>query len=174
MVGGNFTHKACQEFEQDIVLLYYGECAEKEQRRIEDHLAECVSCAQFLDELRKVLPMTAVQDDPPDSFWQDYSREMRRRLAETEQKAPWRETLLSFLRPWPVPALATALVLALALTFVWKMERSPEPRPEEQAILEVLPIVENLELLQHLELLESLDNGEQGTTSTGPLVRKLA
>lgn len=163
MVGGDFTHKACEGYEQDIVLLYYGECPEEERRRVEAHLADCASCSRFLDELRRLLPMTAMQDDPPDSFWQDYSKEMRRRLAETEPRNSWRETLLSFLRPWPVPAMAAALVLALALTFAWKRERPAQLSSEDEAILEVLPIVENLDFIQNLALLDSLEKRERGS-----------
>ena len=67
-------------------------------------------------------------------------------------------------RPWPVPALATALVLILALTLTVgkKVWRAPDLPPEEEGMMEILPMAENLEFFTAMELLDSLDFLEAG------------
>jgi hypothetical protein len=150
---------ACAKFEPDLVLYYYGECGDTERRSLETHLAGCRGCASFLDGLKTVLPATIERDDPPPSFWEGYSREMRAKLLAAEQKSsPWARVIL-FLRPWPVPVLATALVLILGVTLTltkgkWRSEDVPA---EEEALLEVLPLAENLEFLRTMELLDAMD-----------------
>ena len=150
---------ACKEFEEDLVLHYYGECAAAERSRVEKHLEDCSSCQQFLTDLRRVLPLTIKPDEPPQLFWQSYSKEMQRKLAAREQKGHWWRDLAALFRPWPVPALATALVLILALTLTFgkRMWRAPDFPPEEEAVMEILPIAENLEFFKAMDLLDSLD-----------------
>lgn len=157
--GKDSIRAACKEFEQDLILYYYGECAGTERSRVETHLEGCASCRHFLEDLGKLLPLTIKPDEPPQAFWESYSRELRRKLQGTEQKGPWWSGVFSHLRPWPVPALATALILilALSLTFTKRMWRPQDSLPEEEAVLEVLPMAENLELLRAMELLDSMD-----------------
>lgn len=155
---------ACKEFEQDLVLYYYEECAGPERSRAEKHLQSCALCQQFLADLRRLLPLTIKQDEPPQVFWQSYSKEVRRKLATAEQKGRWWSDLAALLRPWPVPALATALVLILALTLsfgkrVWRPQDLP---PEEEGIMEVLPMAENLEFFKAMDMLDSLELLEAG------------
>ena len=155
---------ACQAFEQDLVLYYYGECAGDERVKVEKHLEGCDSCRQFLGDLRRLLPLTIKPDEPPQLFWQSYSKEMQRKLAAAEQKGRWWRDLFPILRPWPVPALATALVLILALTLtfgkrIWRPQDLP---PEEEGIMEILPMAENLDFFKAMELLDSLDLLEAG------------
>ena len=38
---------ACKSFEEDLVLYYYGETDEVEQRRVQQHLSQCVSVSRF-------------------------------------------------------------------------------------------------------------------------------
>lgn len=151
--------EACKEFEQGLVLYYYGECAEAERGWVETHLEGCRSCRNFLEDVRKLLPLTVEPDEPPPAFWEEYSREVRRRLAAGEQKSHWWKNLPSFFHPWPVPALATALVLLLALTLTftkraWRVSDFP---PEEEALLEILPMAENMEFFEAMELLDAMD-----------------
>lgn len=149
---------ACKEFEQDLVLYYYGECAGDGQKKIEKHLEGCPSCGQFLADLRGLLPLTIKTDEPPQLFWESYSKEMKSKLA-TVRKSRWWEGIASLLRPWPVPALATALVLILALTLTFgkRMWRAQDLPPEEEAVLEILPMAENPEFFKAMDLLDSLD-----------------
>jgi hypothetical protein len=149
----------CKDLDQDLVLYYYGECAEKERKRIETHLQGCVLCRRFLEDLRALLPLTEKPDEPPQAFWESYSREMRKKLAAAEQRGAWWRSLPGFLRPWPVPAMATALILLLAvtLTFTRGLWRSQDLPPEEQALLETLPNAENLEFFKAMDFLDSMD-----------------
>ena len=150
---------ACKEFEQDLVLYYYGEGGGNEHRRVEKHLEGCSLCRRFLADLRKVLPLTMKPDEPPQVFWESYSKEMQRKLASVEQKGRWWKELASLFRSWPVPALATALVLILALTLTFgkRMWRAQDLPPEEEAILEILPMAENLEFFKTMDLLDAMD-----------------
>jgi len=159
--------RSCKEFEEDLVLYHYGECGPVERGRIEKHLEDCGGCNRFLADLSRLLPMTVKSDEPPEPFWQSYSRELRTKLAAVEQKNLWQNTLISLFRPWPVPALATALVLILALTLTLnkKVWRAPDLSSEEEAMMEILPLAENLEFFRAMELLDSLDFLEAGAVS---------
>lgn len=151
--------KVCKDLEKDLILYYYGDCSVEEQERVEIHLKGCPSCSRFLTDLRTFLPLTIESDEPPQAFWEGYSREMRKKLAAVEEKGSWWEGLFSFFRPWPVPALATALVLALAVTFTLTrdMRRSQERPPDEEALREILPIAENLDFFKAMDFLDSID-----------------
>lgn len=161
--------RSCKEFETDLVLYHYGEYGLAERSRIEKHLDGCRACQRFLSDLNRLLPITVKPDEPSEVFWEIYSREMRAKLATAEQRNPWWIALVSFLRPWPVPALATALVLILALTLTWgkKVWRAPDLPPEEEGMMEILPMAENLEFFRAMELLDSLDFLEAGIFSGG-------
>ena len=156
--------RACKKFEQDLVLYYYGESGEDERKKVKKHLEGCNSCQQFLTDLGRLLPLTIKPDEPPQLFWESYSKEMQRRLASAQQRGRWWSELASLFRPWPVPALATALVLILALTLtfgkrVWRAQDLP---PEEEGVMEILPMAENFEFFKAMELLDSLDLLEAG------------
>jgi hypothetical protein len=150
----------CPELESDLVLFHYGELEGAERGRVDLHLKDCAACTQSLADLATFLPRTALADEPPPAFWNDYSRELRHKLAELDQRAPWWRKVFSTLRPWAMPALATSAVVALALTFtlgkdLWQgQEKTP---PLDNAILEVLPMAENLDLFRNLEVLDSLE-----------------
>lgn len=145
----------CNNIEPDVVLYAYGKCLGVEIDRIESHLRGCSSCRSFLEELHS---RAVERDELPQSFWDNYSIEMRRKLGTIKQKSSWRRVFFS-LPPWPVPALGTALVLILGLTLtftrgVWRSEDLP---PEEKVLLEVLPVVQNLEFFETMHYLESMD-----------------
>ncbi|MGH7775523.1 MAG: zf-HC2 domain-containing protein [Candidatus Binatia bacterium] len=152
------SRRVCKDLEQGLVLYYYGECVEAERRSIETHLEGCASCRYFLESLRTLLPLTVKPDDPPQAFWESYSREMHRKLEAVEERVAWWRDLFSLARPWPVPALATAsvLVLALTLTFTKGLWHRQDFPPEGEAILEILPMAENLEFFKTMELLDAM------------------
>ena len=103
--------------------------------------------------------MTSKLDEPDEAFWDAYSREIHGKLAEVREKPSWWNKLLTFIHPWPVPALATALILvvALTLTFTNGMWRSQGTPPEEMTLLEILPVAENLEFFEAMEILDAMD-----------------
>ncbi|MGH7845369.1 MAG: zf-HC2 domain-containing protein [Candidatus Binatia bacterium] len=150
---------ACKDYEQDLVLYYYTESAPSERERLERHLQSCGACQGFLDDLRLLLPLTLKSDQPPEAFWQSYSREMRGKLAGARSQRFWHRIFPSFFSPWPVPALATALTLLLAvgLTVTWDHWQRPDTPPAQEALLEVLPLAENLEFFTAMDILDSMD-----------------
>jgi hypothetical protein len=153
------TAMACKPFEEDLVLYYYGELGGDERAAVEAHLPDCQPCRLYLKELESILPLTVKPDEPPQAFWDDYSREMRRKLAETSERKSWWRNLALFLRPWAIPASATAIVTVLALTFTfgkgfWSAKEVPQ---DDAAVVEILPIAENLEFFKTMEVLDAMD-----------------
>src|SRR3989304_3438103 len=47
---------ACRDFEEDLVLYYYGDGSDGERGRVEVHIRTCARRPRFLDELRQLLP----------------------------------------------------------------------------------------------------------------------
>jgi hypothetical protein len=153
------TAIACKPFEEDLVLYYYGELGGNEREAVEGHLTGCQPCRLYLKELESILPLTVKPDEPPQAFWDDYSREMRRKLAEASERKSWWQSLALFLQPWAIPASATAIVAVLALTFTlgkgfWSSKEVPQ---EDEAVVEILPMAENLEFFETMEVLDAMD-----------------
>jgi hypothetical protein len=150
----------CARLETDLVLFHYGELSGAERLKVESHSRDCAACTEFLMELASLLPKTILPDEPPPEFWHEYSRELRRKLADAGERPSWRQRLLSGFRPWAMPALATAAVVVLALTFtlgkgLWE-NRDPRP-PIDAALLEALPVAENLDFYNDLEILDAME-----------------
>ena len=162
--------QGCKEHEADLVLYHYGELEAGESRRLEAHLEACDSCREALKSLGSLLPLTVMEDQPPQSFWDNYSREIRAKLDEADARVSWWDWLLSLIRPWPVPAAATAVVLLLALTLtlnrtLWRTEPAP---PSNEEIFEIFRISDDVEFFKNMDLLESMDVLDvQGTPAKG-------
>ncbi len=149
---------ACKDFEEDLVLYYYGDLPKTEFQRIEAHLKECGSCREFLEELGKMLPLTTEPREFPQTFWDSYYRETLDKLATTKEPRRRWEEFLGLGRPWPLPALAGALVFTLAVTLVltkggWRFQSdlAYESPPKE-----ILSASGNLAFFQSMDLIESL------------------
>jgi putative zinc finger protein len=163
--------RTCQDFEQDLVLFYYGELSEPERSKVDTHVQDCQSCALYLKELGALLPTTVKADEPLPVFWDNYSREMRGKLDEISRVKTWWKRLAAWFQPWPVPAFAmtVVLVLALSLTFGKTLWRDKEEPTDEEVLVEMLPMAENLEffttmeVLDAMDFLESLGNNPQGS-----------
>ena len=150
---------ACNEFEQDLVLYHYGDLSGESRDRLVIHLRACPDCATYLKQLAALLPLTVNTDEPGEDFWQKYSREMRHKLTELQQKKSWWQELQALLWPWTLPALAGTAVVALILTLnipnkTAVVDDGPTPDP---ALMEVLPMAENLEVINNMDVLESID-----------------
>ena len=160
---------ACDQSEEDLVLYYYGELNGDERSAVEGHIQSCEPCRLYLKEMESVLPLTVKQDDPPQPFWDDYSREMRRKLADAQEKRSWWQNVASWFQPWAVPALATAAVAILALTFTLGKGffRPKEAPPDDQAFIEMLPVADNLEFFKNMEVLDVMDFLESGSSTNG-------
>ena len=149
---------ACASREEDLVLYYYGELGEFERAAVETHTRECAGCRRYLDEIKSILPLTIQADDPAQSFWDNYSRELRHKLDEKAATA-WGQFVKEWLRPWAVPALAATAVVVLALTFTLGkgLFRPKDVPPEDQSLMEALPVAENLDFFANMEILDALD-----------------
>ena len=149
---------ACASREPDLVLYHYGELADAERAAIKTHTQDCEGCRRYLAEIGSLLPLTAQVDDPPQAFWDEYSRELHRKLAGTERQSWW-QTTTALLRSWAVPAIAAAAVAAVALTITLSKGffQPKEIPPEDQSLMEVLPVAENLDFFSNMEILDTMD-----------------
>lgn len=151
--------KACRNLEEDLVLYYYGELSASDRRNCEAHLKDCNACRASLAEMSKLLPITTAHDEPPPTFWNDYSREMRQKLDLAAERKSWWQRIAGLFAPLPVPALATGavLLLALALTFGKGLWQPSASAPDDESFMEVLPIAEQLDFFSDMELIDNLD-----------------
>jgi hypothetical protein len=158
MMRAKALETMCKELEEDLVLYYYGEIADREKYRLEQHLDNCVRCGRFLEDLHRLLPQMAVPEELPQSFWDNYYREIVAKLAhQREQKFDWRN-LFAPVRTWMIPAFGTALVAALAFGVVLSMGNlnSLYNQPQERIPREIVTDTDQLEFFRSLDMLESL------------------
>ena len=148
---------ACNEFEQDLVLYHYGELSADDRDRLTTHLRACPACATYLKELSALLPLTVNTDEPGEEFWQNYSREMRHKLADLQEKKSWWQALQAALRPWTLPALAGTAVIALAVSLNTANKTATDVPVADPALMEVLPMAENLDLFSNMDVLENIE-----------------
>jgi hypothetical protein len=141
-----------------LVLYYYGELSEAERAAVETHTRNCADCRGYLDQIGSILPLTVQADHPEQRFWDEYSREMRRKLDEIEQRSWW-QMAKEWLHPWVVPAMAATAVGVIALTFTLGKGffRPKDLPPEEESLMEVLPVAENLDFFANMEILDAMD-----------------
>lgn len=150
--------RMCKESEEDLVLYYYGEIADEEKRRLEQHLGHCLGCGRFIEDLHRLLPRMALSEELPQSFWDDYYRETVAKLRDQrEQKFYWRE-LFAPMRTWMIPAFGTAVIAALALGAVLSKGNlsSLYNQPPERIPTEIVTDTEQLEFFRSLDMLEAL------------------
>ncbi len=154
----NAVHAGCMEFEEDLVLLHYGELGDAASEKLNNHLKSCTACRSSLDDLEALMPMTITRDQPPETFWSDYSRELRHKLDAVAEKRSWREQMLSWFRPIPSRAWAACAVLLIAVTLTvgqkyW--QNSDVPGDDEE--IAIISTSQDLDLLKDLEILDALD-----------------
>jgi predicted anti-sigma-YlaC factor YlaD len=154
----NKLEPACRDFEEDLVLYYYGEGLETERSRVEAHLKLCLRCSCFLDDLRKLLPQMARPQEMPQSFWDDYYREMVDKLAAYQERRGWWRNFLLPIQSWAVPAFGTAAVAIFAFALViGKGDLTFQPNRSQPAIpQEILTDASQLEFFNSMDMLESL------------------
>ena len=158
---------ACKDFEEDLVLYYYGDGSENERIRVQDHLQTCSSCREFLEDLRKLLPQMAKPNELPSEFWDNYYDEMVQKLAAHEEHRAWWKSWFVPMRTWMMPAFGTAVVAALAIGLVisrghWQY---PFSQTQEQIPQEILTDTNQLEFFKSMDMLETLSSleGQDGT-----------
>ena len=168
----NSLSTPCKPLEEDLVLLHYGDLSGVELDTLQNHIKGCTGCTGYLAELGKLLPLTVKADEPPQTFWTDYNRELRHKLDDATANQSWWQSLAAFFQPRWLPALATAAVVVLALTFTlgkgfWPTKSNPQEA--DDALIEALPVAENLEFFKAIDVLDDLDlleyMGSQGNGS---------
>lgn len=149
---------ACEIYEEDLVLLHYGDLAGIERDRLSTHIAGCAGCTGYLKELATLLPLTAKTDEPAQTFWMDYNRELRHKIDAAIEQKSWWQNLAALFRPRYLPVFATAGVVVLALTFtVGKGIWTGKNQIHEDEIAEALPVAENLDFFSAMDLLDDLE-----------------
>lgn len=158
----NLLPKAyCGEFETDLVLYAYGKIADRERAGIEAHLDTCPACRARQDQLLEELA-TAPLDFPPPQFWDDYSRGMRQKLEAVDEQRHRKLRWLSPLSYGGITALAAGLVLVIALGLTLKDTLfSSADETQEDAMMQVLPIVQNLEFFESMHYLEMMNQEQE-------------
>ena len=149
---------ACAIYEADLVLLHYGDLSGTDREKLESHLGSCAGCAGYIRELATLLPLTVKSDEPPQEFWQNYSRELRGKLDDVGAKKSWWRDLLPAFPPSYVPAFATAAIVVLGLTFtLGKAVWTAKSNPQDDEMAEALPVAENLDFFSAMDILDDLE-----------------
>ena len=151
--------KACAELEPDLVLYYYGELDSAGRSRVEAHTQACESCRASLKAMQTMLPLTVGVDEPPQTFWTAYTRDMRHKLAEVDEGKPWWRRLVGLPHSWALPAFAASAAIAIALVLTLdKGWMAPSDVPvSDRALMEALPVAEHLDFFSHMELLDTIE-----------------
>jgi len=165
---------ACKNFEEDLVLYYYGEGPALERQRIEIHIVSCSRCRRFLDDLQRILPQVAQPAPLPQSFWDDYYSETVGKIAARHEPTYWWRDFLAPLRAWFIPAFATAAVAVLAVALLfgkvgWNDQavRSRAALPQEVlADADQLEFFNAMDVLESLPVLEALDGAQPETSAS--------
>lgn len=154
---------ACKNFEEDLVLYYYGEISDSERSRVNQHLAKCSLCQSFVADLRRLLPQMAKFTEMPPSFWDQYYRETIAKLGQQEERKHWWRTLFAPRQVWMVPAFGTVAVVLLVIGLLFGkgnmnllVHRTSEVIPQE-----ILADENQLQFFETMDLIESLDNLEK-------------
>jgi len=157
---------ACKDFEEDLVLHYYGEGGAAERERVERHVSGCACCRRFVDDLQRLLPRMTESRELPQTFWDNYLRETVAKLAEQEEKKFCWRSLLAPMQSWWLPAFGTVAIALLAFGLVLGKGKLTLFADHSVASLpqEVLADGEQLEFFKSLDMLESLDrlDGREG------------
>jgi predicted anti-sigma-YlaC factor YlaD len=152
---------ACKDFEEDLVLFYYGDDSAADHRRVEAHLKECAPCRSFVEDLRKLLPQMAKPNELPPSFWDHYYDEMVEKLAVQQAQDSWWKNMFVPMRTWMLPAFGTAAMAALAIGLVIsKGDWHPFSEPRVKIPQEILADTNQLEFFRSLDMIESLSSLE--------------
>ena len=159
MAGHDQLLSPCTDLEENLVLFHYGELPAPERFSLEQHLSGCVNCTGYLKDLSALLPLTIKSDEPPETFWMDYNRELRHKIASARDKKWWPAKLGAFFQPRLVTAFGAIAVIAVALTLtvgkgLWQSHELPG---DDEALMEVLPVAENLEFFKTMDVLDNLD-----------------
>ena len=153
---------ACKQYEEDLVLHYYGEIAESERIRVEEHLAGCDACRRFSADLRRLLPQMNLTEELPGSFWDDYYRQTMSKLTQYEEKKHRWRSWLTPLSGWMMPAFGTVTAAVLVVGLMYgkdNLKLFVDPGAE-RIPQEIMVDRNQLEFFKSMDILEALSNLE--------------
>jgi hypothetical protein len=154
---------ACKNYEEDLVLYHYAETGASERAAIEQHLASCLRCREFVDDLGRVLPQMAPKPELPQVFWDNYFRETVAKLDEQAARQNWWRRWFVPTNGWLVPAFGTVAIAVFAVALI--LEKGNFKSTTETASVnipaEVLVDSNQLEFFKSMEILESLSTLEE-------------
>jgi hypothetical protein len=154
---------ACKSYEEDLVLYYYAETGANERATIEQHLAQCLRCRKFVDDLGRVLPQMAPKPELPQAFWDNYFRETVAKLDEQSARQNWWRRWLTPMNGWLVPAFGTVAIAVFAIALM--LEKGDFKSMTDTAPVnipaEVLVDSNQLEFFKSMDILESLSTLEE-------------
>lgn len=153
--------RACKNFEEDLVLYYYGEISGAERERVDQHIFICASCQSFVADLNRVLPPIAEAQKLPETFWDNYYLETVAKLTEHDGRKNWWRQWFVPMRLWMVPAFSTAMIAIVAGALVLGRGNFVSDTAPANIPAEVLADSNQLEFFQSLEILESLNKLEE-------------
>ena len=108
----------CRDYEPLFVESFYNEINAEDQRRLEEHLKECESCAAEYSGMKATLSTIGQRQkkEVPDGFWENYLPNLENRMKQENSAKPisrvisWRQNLNT--------KYAWAIRLAAAIAFV--------------------------------------------------------
>lgn len=159
MAGHDRLLSPCRNLEENLVLFHYGELPAPERFALEQHLSGCANCNGYLNDLSALLPLTIKADEPPETFWLEYNRELRHKIASTRDKRWWPAKFGALFQRRLLPAFGAVAAIAVALTLtlgkgLWQSRDLPR---EDEALMEVLPMAEDLDFFKTMDVLDNLD-----------------
>ena len=174
--------RACKSYEEDLVLYYYAETGATERAAIEQHLAQCLCCRKFVDDLGRLLPQMAPKPELPPAFWDNYFRETVVKLDEQSARQNWWRRWLQPMNGWLVPTFGTAAIAVFAIAlmlpkshFTSTGETAPVNIPAEVLVdSNQLEFFKSLEILESLSTLEEQDGAKPEKKTSGIENRRLA
>lgn len=154
---------ACKNYEEDLVLYYYGDTGVAERATIEQHLGQCLRCQTFVDDLARVLPQMTPKPELPRSFWDNYFREVVVKLDAQAERQHWWRRWFSSGTGWLVPAFGTVAVAVFAIALmIEKGALVSQSEPISVNIpAEILVDSNQLEFFKSMDILESLSTLEE-------------
>jgi hypothetical protein len=126
----------CRSYRTLIVDCTDGTLSDRQQTRLQRHLARCPACAGALEGLRQVPAVlkTSAVPDPGEAFWRQQRQAIGRAIRNLPESSAHREPDWWFAgvrqRAWRYPLAATAALL-LALVAYRLAERPPIPAPPD-------------------------------------------
>lgn len=158
--------KACENFQETLLLDVYGELAPSAREAWERHLGVCEGCLrerkrlhQFLRQLKEAMPAPSLSPEKARAL-DDF---ILKELKTEDEKKWWKGRFWRFPNRF-VPAIAA--VCLLILVFGWLSTREVKGpsifragtnlNSEQQMITKDLEVIRNLELLEEMEVLEKL------------------